>query len=291
MFGYIVANIEDLSVEEKVRYREVYCGLCRTIGEQCGQPSRAALAYDMAFLILLYQSLYEPSEQSGEERCAAHPLKPHTFSINSYTGYAADLTVALAYHKCLDNWADDRSVPSRAGAAALEKPYRAIRERLPRQCAAIERELAAIGELEKTVGAPPDAAANHFGALMGELFVYEQDRWADELRRLGAHLGRFIYLMDAACDFDQDRKSNSYNPLVSMGIEPRDAEVALSVMIGEACEAFEKLPLEQDLHLMRSVLYAGVWQKYNVQYKKEDKDARLLESDAALAGKEDALHG
>ena len=44
MFGYIVANIEDLSVEEKVRYREVYCGLCRTIGEQCGQPSRAALA-------------------------------------------------------------------------------------------------------------------------------------------------------------------------------------------------------------------------------------------------------
>ena len=32
--------------------------------------------------------------------------------------------------------------------------------------------------------------------------------------------------------------------------------------MGEATTAFEKLPLEQDLHLLRSVVYAGVWQKY-----------------------------
>lgn len=291
MFGYVVANIEDLSAQEKDRYRAVYCGLCREIGKRCGQHSRATLAYDMAFLVLLYGSLYEPEQEQGEERCPVHPMKPHAYVSNSYTGYAADLTVALAYHKCLDNWTDDHSVPSRAFAAALEKPYRAVCLRLPRQCEAIERELSTIRALEVAQDTQPDAAAHHFGALMGELFMYDQDRWADDLRRLGARLGYFIYLMDAACDFEQDRKSGSYNPLVTLDSTPLDAEQALATLIGGACEAFERLPLEQDLHLMRSVLYAGVWQKYNVQYKKDEQGESLSQDNVPAAEKEDALHG
>ena len=51
---------------------------------------------------------------------------------------------------------------------------------------------------------------------------------------------------------------------------PEDMDTLLSVLIGGACEAFEKLPLERDLHLMRSILYAGVWQKFNETYRKKD---------------------
>ena len=32
---------------------------------------------------------------------------------------------------------------------------------------------------------------------MAELFDYKQDHWSPELRSLGFHLGKFIYLMDA----------------------------------------------------------------------------------------------
>ena len=32
---------------------------------------------------------------------------------------------------------------------------------------------------------------------MAELFDYRQDRWAPELRSIGFHLGKFIYLLDA----------------------------------------------------------------------------------------------
>ena len=62
MFGYLVANLEDASDQEKVRYRAAYCGLCRTLGGRCGQRCRLALTYDMAFLVLLHGSLYEPEE-------------------------------------------------------------------------------------------------------------------------------------------------------------------------------------------------------------------------------------
>ena len=48
MFGYLVANLEDASDQEKARYRAAYCGLCRTLGGRCGQRCRLALTYDMA---------------------------------------------------------------------------------------------------------------------------------------------------------------------------------------------------------------------------------------------------
>ena len=37
----------------------------------------------------------------------------------------------------------------------------------------------------------------------------------------------------------------------------------LSMLLGDRTAVFEQLPLEQDLHLMRNILYTGVWQKYN----------------------------
>ena len=97
----------------------------------------------------------------------------------------------------------------------------------------------------------------------------EQDPWSETLRSMGRHLGRFVYLMDAACDLEHDQKHGSYNPLSTLDVVPADLEAALSVIMGEATAAFEKLPLEQDLHLLRNVLYGGVWQKYNAQRKKK----------------------
>ena len=57
-------------------------------------------------------------------------------------------------------------IRDRTGAAALAKPYRQVRERLPRQCAAIEDELAAIARLEQANAPAPDEAARCFGHLM-----------------------------------------------------------------------------------------------------------------------------
>ena len=170
-------------------------------------------------------------------------------------------TVALAYHKCWDDWHDDRNVAARTGAGGVgEAVPSQVRERLP-QAAAIEDELAAIARLEQANAPAPDEAARCFGHLMGELFVVEQDPWSETLRSMGRHLGRFVYLMDAACDLEHDQKHGSYNPLSTLDVVPADLEAALSAIMGEATAAFEKLPLEQDLHLLRNVLDGGVWSR------------------------------
>ena len=283
MFGYVAPSVEGLDDRERERYHQAYCGLCRAIGERCGQRCRLALTFDLAFLALLLGSLYEPEEHTGEGRCAPHPVKPHGFVRTECIDYAADVTVALAYYKGLDDWHDDRSVRARAFAAALAGPYRAIRARNSRICEAIEAGMDDIGAIEAAArgasatpsGEPPapDAAANRFGALMGELFVYRPDDfWADVLRRLGARLGKFVYVMDAAMDYEDDKASGSYNPLVDIEASAEDVREDLNLLMAGVAEAFERLPLERDLRLLRSVVYAGVWQKYYA--KENDKEKR-----------------
>ena len=288
MFGYVMPRMEDLSQEERERYHAAYCGVCRALSERCGQRCRVALTYDMTFLALLLGSLYEPDERQGCKRCAPHPLRPHGYLCSECVDYAADMTVALVYHKCLDDWRDDRSGWARAYAGLLGKSYRAVRERHPHACAAIEEGLADIGRLEQAAATaeradgapPPDAAANRFGALLGEVFVYRDDFWAGGLRSLGAKLGKLVYVMDAALDMDDDRASGNYNPLVALDAQPQDVREDLELLAADAAAAFEKLPLERDARVLRSVLYAGVWQKYRAKEEKlakqakEDKEAR-----------------
>ena len=40
--------------------------------------------------------------------------------------------------------------------------------------------------------------------MMREIFVWREDRWSETLRHMGDALGRFLYLLDAAMDLDED---------------------------------------------------------------------------------------
>jgi hypothetical protein len=262
MFGYVVCNKKELDREEVKRYQNIYCGLCKTLERKYGQLSRIGLNYDMTFLILLLSSLYEPNEEEDNFRCALHPFHKRKEVTNRYTDYAADITVALAYHKCLDDWQDEHKKLQRQYAQLLEDDYKKVKSYYLRQCVAIENGISELNKIEKLPYSLADEAINCFGRLMSELFVVEEDFWSNSLRSFGYSLGRFIYLMDATMDYSKDKKTGNYNPLNSMGKKPYEMEELLSMIIGEATAEFEKLPLVQDAHMLKNILYGGVWQKY-----------------------------
>lgn len=271
MFGYVQANLNDLSEEERKRYRAAYCGLCHTLGRRHGFISRMALTYDLTFLSLLLGSLYEPEEDCGECRCVVHPCKKHGYMVNSCTEYAADMTIALTYYKCMDDWQDERSIFRRCYAAMLKKHYKEVKARWPEQCAVIEKELDELAEIEREQPDEPDAAAKCFGRLMEGVFIYQKDRWEECLRRLGHGLGQYIYLADAAVDLKRDIKRNNYNPLKNLSAAPEELRPTLMMVLGEASQAFEMLPLVQDVRLLRNILYSGLWIKYNRGMQKEKR--------------------
>lgn len=150
MFGFVVADAGALSEEEKERYRAVYCGLCLALRDRYGQLSRACLTYDLTFFVLLCNSLHEPAETQGTSHCVMHPAPPprRAWARSAWTDYAADLSVALAYHKVLDDVADDGDLAARAAERLLAGAYERARARIPEQCAEIERAMAAIRAIE-----------------------------------------------------------------------------------------------------------------------------------------------
>ena len=271
MFGYVVANQANLTPEQAQRYRAAYCGLCRTIGQRHGQPARLTLTYDMTFLLLLLDSLYEPEQAQGVCRCPPHPIRAQHWRASRYTEYAADLNVALAYYNCLDDWRDDHNAAKWAAAKALAGRYRAVQSQWPEQCRAIEEGLSHLSRLEQAESAALDEAARSFGGILAALFAVRDDRWADTLRETGNKLGQFIYLMDAVLDREADEKRGRYNPVSAFerAHGPFQAPQALTMLIGDCTLAFERLPLEQDLDLLRNILYSGVWARYAIAQQRK----------------------
>ena len=276
MFGFVTANVKELTLEQKSRYNAVYCGICRQIRDRSGQLSRLGLSYDMAFLALLLMSLYEPEEISGERSCMLHPVKPKPWVDNAYIRYAADMNVALAYFNARDDWEDDRKLTARAQTRVFGKNLDAIRQRYPRQCDAIAACIERLSALERENCQNPDETANCFGALMAELLVYEEDLWADTLRKMGMALGRFIYLADAAVDFCRDRKKGKFNPLLAVSSREDWSrwEEYLILAMGSCTDAFERLPLVQDKKLLDNILYSGVWCNLGAGKKQKGEEGK-----------------
>ena len=275
MFGYVVADLGALTPEQLARYRGAYCGLCRCLGERHGALSRLTLNYDMTFLVLLLNAMYEPEETAGTGRCLPHPVHERPWWRSRFTDYAADMNVALAYHSCMDDWHDDRRVLPRAEAELLRAHRETVAAAWPAQCRAVEACMAEIAAVERAESDDPDAAANSFGRLMGTLFTPEPDSfWSGGMRAFGEALGRFIYLMDACVDLERDRRRGSYNPLLRAGWDERSAADRLTLLkmqIGESTAAFERLPIVRDADILRNVLYSGVWTQYEVQRRKNEK--------------------
>ena len=274
MFGYVTASLKELDKEAEKRYGAVYCGICRRIRLQSGNVARLGLSYDMAFLALLLMSLYEPEDTAGEKACAMHPIRKRPWIDNRFVQYAADMNVALSYYNFLDDWEDDRKYGARILAAQFGKHLPEIENRYPRQCGAIADCIRQLSELEKAGCSNPDEPASCFGNLMGELLTYEEDLWAPTLRQMGFYLGRFIYLLDAALDYDKDEKKGKYNPYLAMGMgkDWKKWEEYLVLTMARCTESFEKLPLVQDKLLLDNILYSGVWVNRRRKGQKENRD-------------------
>lgn len=266
MFGYITADPSRMSEEEKQRYGSCYCGLCRTLSKRHGFLGRMTLTYDMTFLVLLLSGMYEPEEERGLARCPVHPMKKRAYFTTEYTDYAADMNLLLVWWNCLDDWEDDRKFSRLLLYKFLTRKCRRIEKQYPRQSEVIRTCLKNLHRYEAGDEVSVDMAASCFGRLMGALFaVKPEEYWAGTLQAVGEGLGRFIYVLDACIDAEEDEKHHRPNPLLALGTgRSREADYdLLTMLLGESTEAFERLPILQDVHLLRNILYAGVWQKYN----------------------------
>ena len=274
MFGYVIINQSDLSEEDLLRYRQCYCGLCHSLKERNGNMSRLMLTFDLTFLTLLLQALYEKEEREGNGPCIIHPFKQQSWWQSEITSYAADMTVLLGYQKLMDDWNDDCNPLKLWASLPFKQHYRRIMQQYPRQSEVLEDRMAKLSFMEIQGEQDPDKAAGLFGDIMAEIFVYREDHWSDTLRKMGASLGRFIYMMDAVVDLEKDRKTGNYNPLKDLP-DAKDNHYRdfLEMLLGETVYYFDKLPIVDDVQIIKNILCSGVWSEYMRKFYPDSKES------------------
>lgn len=277
MFGYIRIYEPELKMKDFRKYKAYYCGLCQELKNRYGALGQITLTYDMTFVLIFLGSLYEMRNQEEEHRCKVHPVKRQRMLLNEMTGYCADMNILMSYYHLKDDWEDERKKKSLIGKKLLETKKKRLSAVYARQSSVFEKELKALSALEKENSTDIDKTAGCFGRMMGELLVFREDVWVKTLRRMGFFLGKFIYIMDAYEDLEEDRKTGRYNPLKALaekeGYEEKMRDI-LCMMMGECSAEFEKLPCLLDVDILRNILYDGVWNRYrriqaNVRIEKE----------------------
>lgn len=274
MFGYVIANRDELKIRDYKRYRSFYCGLCHSLRSQFGKKGQITLSYDMTFLDILLNALYEEPLQEDRQNCILHPLEKHDMLFNSISDYTASMGLLLTYYKLLDNWQDDKDSKSRTFAKSLRNDVVKINEKWIRQSKAVSSSIQKLSEYENHREYDLDTVSGLSGTMLGELFVYREDEWAAELRRMGFYLGKYIYLLDAYEDLEKDLKKQEYNPWTPfMSRKDYDAlvENTLTMMMAECAKSFERLPIVQDVEILRNIIYSGVWTQYAIVKRKRDE--------------------
>ncbi len=265
MFGYIVVNQPELRIREWEIYHSYYCGLCRVLKKKYGRGGQATLSYDMTFLLILLSGLYEPETICGESRCIMHPGKKHMYRCNELTEYVADMNMLLTEYKCMDDWKDEGKRFRLMLAGILERRTGVSRRKYARKLEQIASAMEELSRREEQGETDLDRMAGGFGRVMAQVVSVRQDEWEAGLQRFGFYLGKFVYLMDAYEDIEEDLKKGRYNPLKERYGNPgfeEDCRDILTMMMSACCREFEQLPILDNVEILRNILYSGVWSRY-----------------------------
>ena len=223
------------------RFRSAYCGLCHALGRRYGFVSRFLLNYDFTLLAILLSLSDRPD--CITRRCAVHPCKGCAVMTGSAAlDAAADHSVVLAWWQLQDHIADHgffSGIQYRLAAFFLRRAYCKARTLVPTFDAAVRRRLEELHMREREKCDSLDAAAEPFAALLAEISAAGADAAQKRIfEQIFYHLGRWIYLIDAADDFKKDAKTGNYNPLrYRYGVEGDELPGEVKRSLGETLDA------------------------------------------------------
>lgn len=217
MFGYVRPLRGELRVRELEEYRAVYCGLCRALGRRCGLPARLTLSYDFVFLAMLLAP--QDARRMERRRCPLHPFRRRAVCAGfPALDLAADECVILSYRKLRDDAADKGALgglPARLGARLLRRAYRRAARARPDFDRTVSACLQELDALERERCPSLDRPADAFARILRAAAPGGGEARDRALEQTLYHVGRWIYLLDAWDDREEDAGTGGYNPIAA----------------------------------------------------------------------------
>ena len=273
VFGYIKPYKPEMKLIEFDTYKAVYCGLCKQLGKAFGPFSRLTLSYDFAFLSLLSLGVSDKFPGFRRQCCAANPFKkkPCLCSCDD-SQFAASAAMTMLYYKVWDNYYDSGfggkvksllALPFVANARKRAKKY------FPEMDEIIGRSMEKQRQVERetvSIDAAAEPTARALAELTGLIPAEEADRKV--LYRVGYLVGRWVYLIDALDDLEDDLKTGGFNPyLKKFGIMEQPADLSevkayaagmINLTAGELSNAYELLGLKRYKTILDNIIYLGL---------------------------------
>lgn len=271
MFGYLQIQKDELKVKEYEAYKSVYCGLCKQLGKDYGFMTRLILSYDCTFYAILLMSLKRSCTGFSDGRCKFNPLKKCKFADCKDNAYskASALSVISAYYKVVDD-IDDSGFFKRI-ALKIVKPFFGRRQKkAARRFPEIENIVSEMMKNQKAAENDElvtiDKAANPTAKMISDLAALEggNDLQKRVLSEFGYQIGRWVYLIDAADDYEKDKKSGNFNPFIKADINDKDyINSVLSQSLARAYDAYNLLDIIDFKPIIDNMMLYGFPNKQN----------------------------
>ncbi len=284
MLGYITPNKPELKIRDYELYSAYYCGICKSIGKRYGQLPRMTLNYDSVFLALILAGLEETPEDIRLKRCPVHPLrkKPMLYG-NKAVDYAADMHLILSYYKLKDDYMDDKNLLAGAAAFFAGNIFHKLSKKYPDKSEIIETKLQELSKIEKYRTASLDESAEPFAGIMETVFTWTAESEDPNtigtykiLGRIGYHIGKWIYIIDAFDDIEKNSIDNAYNPIIAQfnfdsksdesisdfkGRVKERIEFNLLSYLEELSKSYDLLSIKKNKMLIENIIYLGLLTK------------------------------
>lgn len=240
MFGYVRYDLSELRVKDLLLYKALYCGLCKGIGQCCGQTARIGLSYDVTFLSALLHNLRGEDIKIEKQHCFQHMIaKRPIANVDALTRQLGALNTVLVYYKLSDDEFDEKHGKGRR--LWFKKGFKRVKKEYPELVGIVADYLKEQMQTERSGASSPDIAAEPSASLMVKLSRYFLKEIASESSDLLFYsVGKWIYLIDALDDFDKDLKKRNFNPFVS-GFAAKSREELLKENAKELCFLFDTL--------------------------------------------------
>ena len=279
--------------------------------------------------ILLASLSDESDTPVQEHCIAHPVIKKKTVIRNRAIDYAGDVMLILAWYKLADDAADEGKAYAKPVMLMMKRIFRRLNSLYPELCSSVKCHLSALSALEREKCASIDMAAEAFSKIMEDIFteglqaVYgseppqQTSPGADRsdygisgasgmqngpcgfaspgsdtrelLARAGYHLGKWVYMIDAVDDIEENIESGAYNPLLfrfkfdaanetadefRARIEP-DLRFNLYHYLAMLSRCTDSLDIRKNAGIIENVIYFGLNRKTEEIIMRTDKNKQI----------------
>lgn len=288
MFGYLQPYKPLLLVKDFELYKSVYCSLCRCLGKNYGFTARLTLSYDCTFYAMIIMGLDGACPDLEKGRCVVNPLKKCNYCKGEQTALelAAALSVISVYYKLEDD-IKDSGFFKRNFCRFLKLFASRWRRRAIKKYKAVDTIVMNMSDsqfkVEQSENPSSDRCAEPTAIMLRQVMELLANDESSLLifGEFGYFLGKWIYLMDAADDYDKDLKKGNFNPFVNnkniSGMSLDDRKLYINGILNETVSriipAFNLMDIKIHKDILQNVveLGLGAMQKKIIFDKAENK--------------------